>query len=234
MLLCFMLIVTTQCKHTPTNRPLLSIRGLLEVYKEVGELFEISIFVSESATESQQNERPRMRLRVLHADGQISQVSNGEQEVQQGVAGFKDVHIATPCLQNCRLQAELDPQQATDGKTPPRAVIEIPLRVVAASWTLNVVREGKQQLKLIVTHQGEPAANLPAVISACIPPCIPWRKKADANSLLNARDVELDELGSWQGKLARAVENDDNVVVYVKVAGRVLYQKLPPSKKKER
>ena len=251
----FCLMPLTSCKHTAAreSRPLLSFRAIAGIYKEVGELFELSVVITENIAE--EGEPPRMRLKVIRADGQEWEIHRGAQETKHGEVKFKDMRIDAPCIDNCRLQAELVLPQATlDDTTRRRAKITIPLRIVAASWRLHVTRESARDFKINVVHNNQSVANRTAKISVCILPCLPW--STDANMLLPTQNIKLDETGSWRGKLTasdkpankseleseryekprsekprsekpREAKAAKRATIYVEIAGRILRQELP-------
>ena len=226
--LCFALVALTGCKHIAVNRPLISFRAIAEIYKEVGELFELSVVVSENVFQPE-DERPEIYLKVVSPDAQ--QLYQGAKETNGSVVKFKDMHLNAPCLDNCRLQAELVmPHTTMDETSRRRTTIAIPLRIVAASWALHVNREGNLGFKIKVTHYNQPVVHTEAKVAVCNPPCLPWGGNTKDNSLFTTQSIKLNDTGTWRGKL-----NNNGLTqnfskkpwVYVKIAGRILRQELP-------
>lgn len=227
------------CKHTAASHPLISFRAIAEVYKEVGELFELSVVISENVLQKE-DEAPKVQLKIVRADKQPQVLHRGVREkTENGVIKFKDMHLDAPCLDNCRLQAELVlPHEPLDNTVSKRTTIDIPLRIVAASWILHITRESIRGFKINVTHDNQPVGDTAAKIAVCTMPCLPWGGDKEDNMLLATQSIKLDDTGSWRGKLPANAETKleqlsnkkparAQQVVYVKIAGRILRQELP-------
>ena len=214
----------TSCKHTAASRPLISFRAIAEVYREVGELFELSVVISEIIVQKE-DEPTEVRLKIVRADGQKHNLNHGAQETEDGVINFKDIHLDAPCLDNCRLQAELVlPPKPLDNTARGHTTIAIPLRIIAASWKLAVTREDARGFKISITHDGHPVARTVAKVAVCTPPCLPWGGGTKDDTLFATQSIKLDSAGSWRGKLT---VDTDMAMVYVKISGRILRQELP-------
>ena len=212
------------CKHTATSRPLISFRAIAEIYREVGELFELSVVISERVVQKE-DEPTEVRLKIVRADGQKHKLNHGAQETEDGVINFKDMHLDKPCLDNCRLQAELIlPHDPLDNTARDHTTITIPLRIIAAAWALRATREDARGFKISVTHDGKPVAHTEAKVAVCTPPCLPWGGSTKDDTLFATQSIKLDSAGSWRGKLTA---DADMAMVYVKIAGRILRQELP-------
>ena len=221
---CLALTGLTSCKHTAASRPLISFRALAEVYREVGELFELSVVLSERIVQKE-DEPTEVRLKIVRDDGQQQNLHRGAQETKGGVINFKGMHLDAPCLDNCRLQAEIIlPHEPLDRAEQRDTTIVIPLRVIAASWALRVTREDARGFKVSVTHDGKPVVHTAAKVAVCTPPCLPWGGGTKDDTLLAAQSIKLDRAGSWRGKLTA---DADLAMVYIKIAGRILRQELP-------